>query len=286
MANIDPKSKPPIVLTIAGSDCSGGAGIQADIKTINQFGGFAMSVVTAVTAQNSAEVSNVYVLKADIVSAQITAVLTDYPIKAIKIGMIGSADIAKVCAKAIASQLEGFPHIPIIIDTPLMATSGFELGNEHVLAAYKQHLFPIAHLITPNIDEAAKILNCQPAVSAKQMQQQAKALLALGSKAVLLKGGHLHANTSAKEQEAIDVLYDGTNQLMLRAPWVKVENTHGTGCALSSAIAVNMAQGKPLHQAVQLAKQWLTNCLKNSHNMRLGGSSGPVNTSISPKFAD
>ena len=283
----DRESKqPPIVLTIAGSDSSGGAGIQADLKTIAAFDCFGMSVITAITAQNSQGIDLVHVLPSEVVRTQLKTIFDDYPISAIKIGMVGTKDIVQV----LADQLSLLKNVPIILDTPLVSTTQSPLAKEGVVEAMLEHLFPLAQLVTPNLDEAGIFLNKELASSVDEMMSQAKELKQFGSSAVLLKGGHLHGFEEG--EQAWDVFYDGVALETLTAPWVKVSHTHGTGCVLASAIAAQVAKnevlgrGKPLVKMVNGAKKWLAECLALSSDMGLGMGSGPVKISKLPKFTD
>lgn len=284
--NSDPdKPDMPVVLTIAGSDCSGGAGVQADLKTINGFGCFGMSVITAITAQNSSEMSQVHVLPGDVVKAQLDALLDDYSFSAIKIGMIGSRSIARV----VAERLGNLQDVPIILDTPLRATVGGVLGGEALdegalARALVEFLFPLATLITPNIEEAGQFLARDEASDQDEMIEQARALLALGGDAIFLKGGHLKRRELDDNDAAIDIFDDGATMRILQAEWVGVRHTHGTGCALASAIAASMAKGASRLEAVLTSKDWLTHCLQNSQNMGFGCGSGPLNITFSSEI--
>ncbi len=285
---------PPIALTIAGSDSSGGAGIQADLKTFTAFDCFGMSVLTAVTAQNSTRIDQIHLIPKDVIDAQLEAVLSDYPIKAIKIGMIGHPETAQIIANKLHNR-----SMPIILDTPLKSSTGNILGQESrgpenkgqegrvqksLAQALVQHLFPISDIVTPNLDEAAILLGQPEARSEDEMIAQAKALYQLGVKAVLLKGGHL-PQTSGRDQEyATDVFYDGQEPQTLTAPWVNIPHNHGTGCALASAISAQMSHGFSLLEAISSAKRWLATCLVKSQQMGLGHGSGPINIIKSPKF--
>ena len=276
----------PIVLTIAGSDSSGGAGIQADLKTFAAFDCFGMSVLTAITAQNSQGIDLVHVLPEEVVSAQLKAVLDDYPIAAIKIGMIGTKEIVQLLAK----QLAQLKNVPIILDTPLVSTTQGSLAKEGVIDALLEHLFPLARLVTPNLDEAGAFLNKELAHSVHEMTVQAQELKQFGSSAVLIKGGHRQG--VEEDRQVVDVFYDGKALKTLAAPWVKVSHTHGTGCVLASAIAAQVAKtkmfgnDKPFVKMVNDAKMWLAECLALSSDMGLGRGSGPVKISKLPKFKD
>lgn len=266
-------TEPDIVLTIAGSDSSGGAGIQADLKSFMSVGVYGASVVTAVTAQNTATVHGVHVVPADMVGAQIDAVLSDLPVKAVKIGMVGSRENASV----IAARLLSFDVETIIVDTPMISGTGSPLGNDRVRRALVDELLPIATVITPNLAEAGMFLSQPPAKNAGEMVAQAKALRQLDAKAVLVKGGHLGETSGELPTRAVDVLDAGEDVVFLEAEWVDVPHTHGTGCSLSAAIAAFMAKGEPLEAAVKKAKAWLTTTLKGSKHMQIGSGPGPLN---------
>ncbi len=275
-------------MTIAGSDSSGGAGIQADLKVFSAFDLHGASAITAVTAQNTTGVKAIHQVPFDIIEAQLEMVLSDLDVKAVKIGMIGAPEVAPL----IARQLQAFSITEIIVDTPLYTTTGASLGGAEIGAALIEHLFPVATLITPNLREAALLLEQQVAHSVAEMQQQAEALYRLGARAVLVKGGHLRDEFGGVENsadqtdaaEAIDVFYDGTVMRQFSAPFVDVAHTHGTGCALSSAIAALMAKGYGLTSAIQEAKGWLSHGLQNSADMGIGAGSGPVKIVKMPYF--
>jgi len=275
---------PPIALTIAGSDSSGGAGIQADLKTFAAFDCFGMSVLTAVTAQNSTSLDSIHLVPNDVIEAQLEAVLSDYPIKAIKIGMIGHPKTAQIIAKKLQNLA-----VPLVLDTPLKTSTGASLTQDRsqldsLGQALVQHLFPISDIVTPNLDEAAFLLGQRAACSEDEMISQAKALYETGAKAVLLKGGHMPQTSGQAQKYAIDVFYNGKKPQTLRAPWVDMSHNHGTGCALASAISAQMSHGLSLFEAISRAKIWLVTCLADSQQMGLGHGSGPVNISKSPQI--
>lgn len=261
-----------VVLSIAGSDSSGGAGIQADLKSFTNLDCYGATVITAVTAQNTTGVQAVHVVPSEIVAAQIDAVLEDLPVKAVKIGMVGSEENAAVIASRLSDV--GIEHV--VLDTPLISGTGSPLGNEKVRRAIEAHLFPISSLITPNLAEAALFLKTQPAGSVDEMVHQAKSLLDREAAAVLLKGGHLR-ETSAQSLDAIDVLVTNNAIDYYEAAFVETENTHGTGCALSAAITAFLAKGQSQKSAIEKAKAWLTIGLRNSFKMGFGQGPGPVN---------
>ena len=214
------------VLTIAGSDSGGGAGIQADLKTFSARGTFGCSVLTAITAQNTKAVTAVHPIPNDIVAAQIEAVLSDIDVHAIKIGMLGAPDLIATVAQA----LEAFQG-PIVLDPVMVAKSGDPLLPDHAVAALTEQLLPRATVLTPNIPEAARILNAAPEAAAEALRQQGRALLELGPKSVLMKGGH------GQGPVCTDWLITHEGETPLTSERIATTNTHGTGCSLSSAIA-------------------------------------------------
>lgn len=254
---------PAKILSIAGSDPSGGAGIQADLKTFAAFGCYGMAAISALTAQNTLGVQGVSVVPADFVGQQIDSIFADIAVDAVKIGMVG----APQNAAAIAGALSRAKAQNIVLDPVLVATSGHELGGD-VMAAPLQKMFLLARVVTPNLIEAARLLGGGAAPSADDMRDLALRLHALGAPAVLVKGGHL-------EGDALDLLYDGARFYEFTAPRVPTRNTHGTGCALSSAIAALLGQGFALPEAVGAAKAWLTRALKAGAEIHIGGGHGP-----------
>ncbi len=258
---------PPIALTIAGSDPSGGAGIQADLKTFSALGVYGASVITALTAQNTQGVSGVFTIPADFIAAQFRSVVSDLSVSAIKTGMLG--DVATV--EIVASLLHETPGIPVVIDPVMVATSGDVLLRADAVDAVRRILIPRAALITPNIPEAGRLLDCAAAETESEMRVQAEALMALGCQAVLLKGGHSEA------AEAVDVLFDGRSYFAFRRPRIVTSNTHGTGCTLSAAIAAGLAKGEAVEAAVAKAKEFVWNALSAGAHMHIGkGGNGPV----------
>lgn len=252
------------LLTIAGSDCSGGAGIQADLKTFTVLGSYGMSVITAITAQNTTGVRAVDLVSAAMVRDQLKAVLEDIPPDAIKIGMLG--DVAQVAV--IVDALTPWANaIPIVVDPVMVATSGAVLTASETVQAMITGLFPLATLITPNLAEG-EVLSGQVISTHRDMETAARRMQALGAKAVLVKGGHL-------EGGADDCLFDGQDMHWFQRPLLKNPNTHGTGCTLSSAIAVYLAQGHTLPEAVAAAKTFVFHAIQ--HNEPLGTGRGPLN---------
>jgi hydroxymethylpyrimidine/phosphomethylpyrimidine kinase len=255
----------PIALTIAGSDSSGGAGIQADLKTFSALGVYGASVLTALTAQNTRGVSAIHSVPADFVGAQIDAVLDDLDVRAVKIGMAGSAETVRT----IAGRLETV-EIPVVLDPVMVAESGDPLLDEHAEKALREELLPLADLVTPNLHEAARLLGQPVAADETEMRAQARSLHDLGARAVLIKGGH------GEGAEAVDILFDGTSYDRVAAPRVETKNAHGTGCTLSSAIAAGLAHGASLRDAVYRAKAYITEALSHADELDVGQGAGPV----------
>ncbi|WP_029406531.1 bifunctional hydroxymethylpyrimidine kinase/phosphomethylpyrimidine kinase [Thiomicrorhabdus sp. Milos-T2] len=250
----------PTILTIAGSDCSAGAGIQADLKSIHANGGYALTVATAVTAQNSHGVKQVYALPAEQVKAQLNAIIEDYKIAAIKIGMLANAQIMEVVIEC----LKPLQEVPIVLDTVLLSSSGKPLLEENAVEVMVNKLFPLVTLITPNIPEMLKLLNLESNQATKSSLEPEFVLKQLKIKKwpnCLLKGGH------SQEEQAIDyLLLAAKNQAIdYASPRIKAQHNHGTGCTLSSAIATQLAKGHSIEDAVNEAKSYLFKTLKTAH---------------------
>jgi hydroxymethylpyrimidine/phosphomethylpyrimidine kinase len=256
----------PNVLTIAGSDSGGGAGIQADLKTFSALGTYGLSVITALTAQNTRTVTAIHEVPALFVTAQLDAVFDDIEIAAVKIGMLSSPAIIE----AVAEGLRRRGARPIVVDPVMVAKSGDRLLREDAVSALKEHLLPLATLITPNLPEAAVLLGTAMAPDEAGMVEAAAGLRALGPRAVLLKGGHREA------ADSIDVLDDGGAPLTLAAPRITSGNTHGTGCTLASAIAALLARGRTLRAAVQETKTYITEAIRAADRLSVGHGHGPV----------
>jgi hydroxymethylpyrimidine/phosphomethylpyrimidine kinase len=256
----------PIALTIAGSDSSGGAGIQADLKTFAALGVYGASVVTALTAQNTQGVTGIHQVPADFVTAQIDAVFSDLAVGAVKIGMV--ADLAVI--GAIAAGLAKWRPKHVVLDPVMVATSGDRLLKADAVEALRKKLVPLASLITPNLPEAAALLD-EPIASAENaIADQGKRLFALGARAVLIKGGH------GQGSESIDYLVTAGGTIALSAPRVKTKNTHGTGCSLSSAIAAGLAKGEDMETAVRKAKAWISDAIAAADRFSVGNGHGPI----------
>ncbi len=258
---------PHCVLTIAGSDSSGGAGIQADIKAISAIGCYAASVITALTAQNTQGVQGIFAVPAAFVAAQMDSVFSDLTISAVKIGMLSDRDIIDVVATGL--KKEAIQHV--VLDPVMVAKGGAALLQADQVSYLKERLFPSATLITPNIQEAEQLLG-QPIKTAVAMEAAAITLGGSFGMAVLVKGGHLNTLRSS------DVLYDPKAGLShwFHADRVGTPNTHGTGCTLASAIASFLAQGNELVPAIELAKQYLTKAIRSGSRFSIGKGHGPV----------
>jgi hydroxymethylpyrimidine/phosphomethylpyrimidine kinase len=254
-----------IALTIAGSDSGGGAGIQADLKTFSALGVYGASVITALTAQNTRGVTGIHDAPADFVTQQIDAVLSDLKVDAVKIGMLSQPATIAAVAKGLAAY-KG----PIILDPVMVAASGDRLLVPEAVAALKAELIPLASLITPNLPEAAALLNREIAADEDAMTQQGRALLAQGAKAVLVKGGH------GTGDESVDVLITPEKTRRYAARRIATQNTHGTGCTLSSAIAAFCARGLRLENAIAEAKDYLTGAIAAADRLKIGHGHGPV----------
>ncbi|SOH93884.1 hydroxymethylpyrimidine/phosphomethylpyrimidine kinase [Monaibacterium marinum] len=254
------------VLSIAGSDPSGGAGIQADIKAISANGAFAMAAVTALTAQNTQGVSGVHLVPPAFVGQQITSIFDDIRVDAIKIGMIGNAEIADAVATALGPHLD----IPAVLDPVMIAKGGATLLADSAITIMRDTLLPLAHVLTPNLPEAAHLLGVAAATSRQEMIEQATTLLALGPRAILLKGGHLDGDISP------DLLITKSDQHWFDAPRIPTKNTHGTGCTLSAALAAQIAKGMSLPEAVATAKAYVADAIATADQLSVGHGHGPT----------
>jgi hydroxymethylpyrimidine/phosphomethylpyrimidine kinase len=255
----------PVALTVAGSDSSGGAGIQADLKTFAALGVYGASVVAALTAQNSKGVFAVHDVPPDIVAAQIDAVFSDFDIAAVKIGMLANAPIVKTVAAALVSRSAR----NVVLDPVMRASAGADLLRADAAPALRE-LIGHVRVLTPNLPEAAALLDARPARDEAEMRAQAEKLLALGAGAVLIKGGH------AGGTESIDLLVDREGCLRLAAPRVPTRNTHGTGCTLASAIAAGLAKGLPLDQAAREAKAYVSAAIAAADRLGVADTNGPL----------
>lgn len=254
-----------IALTIAGSDSGGGAGIQADLKAFSALGVYGASVLTAVTAQNTRGVTAVEQVSPATVGAQMDAVLDDLKVGAIKLGMLFSSEIIA----EVARRLDG--RIPVVLDPVMIAKSGDALLQDAAVEALISQLVPRAALLTPNLPEAARLLDAQPARDADEMEAQGRALCARGAGAVLMKGGH------GGGPICTDVLVlPGAPPVLLEAPRIETRNTHGTGCTLSAAIAAGLAKGQSLPKAVRTAHAYLQGAIRAADRLTVGSGHGPV----------
>jgi hydroxymethylpyrimidine/phosphomethylpyrimidine kinase len=252
-----------VALTIAGSDSSGGAGIQADLKTFQAHGVFGMSAVTAVTVQNTQKVYHIQEMTPRIVHDQITCLFDDSEIHAVKIGMVSSIELIQAIAKA----LKVVEPPPVVLDPVMISKSGYRLLNQDAQDALTQYLFPLSEVVTPNIYEA-EVLIGETIRTVDEMKAAAKKIMKLGADKVVVKGGHLGGG------RATDILFDGQEFKVLESRRVETKNTHGTGCTFSSAIAANIALGKGFFEAVALAKTYITGAIENS--LSIGQGHGPT----------
>jgi hydroxymethylpyrimidine/phosphomethylpyrimidine kinase len=254
------------VLSIAGSDPSGGAGIQADLKAFAARGVYGMAALTALTAQNTRGVSGVHLVPAAFVADQIRSVLSDIRVDAVKIGMIANAEIAD----AVANVLRRHRDIPVVLDPVMVAKGGANLLDPDAVDVLTRRLLPLASVLTPNLPEAAALLHADVAQSRKAMAEQSEALRSLGPAAVLVKGGHLAGD------ESPDVLATSDGLHWFEAIRVPTVNTHGTGCTLSSALAAELAKGDELHHAVAASKAYLAEAVAKADTLNVGSGHGPV----------
>ena len=261
------------VLTIAGSDSGGGAGIQADLKTFAALGAYGMSAITALTAQNTLGVTGIHAVPPDFLAAQIDAVASDIGVHAVKIGMLHAPEIAQAVAQAI--DRHALPHV--VLDPVMVSATGATLIEPPAVQTLVAELFPRAALITPNLDEAALLLG-RPVQTAQDMPAAAQALLQMGARAVLLKGGHLPGD------QVLDVLIErGGESHAMQHERVATGNLHGAGCTLSSALAVFLAQDLPLRLAAEAARSFVLDAIKEGAMVKTGQGVGPLNHGFSPR---
>ena len=261
-----PAMTTPVALTIAGSDSSGGAGIQADLKTFAALGVYGASAITALTAQNTKGVTGIHAVPATFVTAQIDAVFSDLDVAAVKIGMVAQA----ASIDAIAAALARWKPRHVVLDPVMVATSGDRLLAAEAVTALRAKLMPLASVITPNLPEAAALLEEPIARSEAEIESQGRRLLSLGCRAVLIKGGH------GEGAESTDYLVAADTTLALAAPRVATRNTHGTGCSLSSAVAAGLAKGEDLATAVRNAKGWISAAIGSADRFSVGHGHGPI----------
>jgi hydroxymethylpyrimidine/phosphomethylpyrimidine kinase len=256
----------PVALTIAGSDSSGGAGVQADLKTFAALGVYGASVITALTAQNTIGISGIHAVPANFVTAQIDAVFGDLDVKAVKIGMLAQ----RGAIKAVVAGLSRWSPKHVVLDPVMVATSGDRLLAQDAVTSLRNDLIPRASLITPNLPEAAALLEEPVAESEAAIARQGERLLSMGCGAVLIKGGH------GQGSESTDYLFKGGQTTALAAPRIATKNTHGTGCSLSSAIAAGLAKGESMEAAVRAAKAWISAAIEAADRLNVGHGHGPV----------
>lgn len=251
------------VLSIAGSDCSGGAGIQADLKTCSAHGVFGMSVIVSVVAENTSRVIDIQNISTDIIGKQIDAVFEDIAVNAVKVGMLSDTD----CMKVVANKLKEYMPAHIVIDPVMYAKNGCPLMHPNAVGILIKNVLPLATVLTPNIPEAEIIAKIK-INSEQDMKNAAVKICAMGCKNVLIKGGHYIGN-------AVDILFDGKDFYRFETQRINTKNTHGTGCTLSSAIASNLANGNDICTAVKRAKDYVTIAI--AHSLNIGKGCGPTN---------
>jgi hydroxymethylpyrimidine/phosphomethylpyrimidine kinase len=254
--------KIPRILTIAGSDSGGGAGIQADLKTISALGGYGMSAITALTAQNTLGVQGIHEVPVEFIEKQMDSVLTDIGADAVKTGMLANSEIIS----AIAQKMRQYRIINLVVDPVMVAKGGALLIRQEAIRSLITQLLPIARIVTPNLHEA-QVLTQLTLSTPEDMKNAARKIHGMGAGHVIVKGGHLQG-------KALDILYDGKEFLEFEADRIETKNTHGTGCTFSAAIAVGLAQGKPVVEAVAQAKEYITTAIRFSLN--IGQGHGPT----------
>jgi hydroxymethylpyrimidine/phosphomethylpyrimidine kinase len=259
------------LLVIAGSDSSGGAGIQADIKTAQAFGVYAQTAITAVTVQNTLGVTGAHIVPLDVVRGQIIACLSDIGADAIKTGMLGSADMVEMVAGVLA---EHAPGIPLVVDPVMVAKGGSKLLDDGAVACLKKRLLPLASVITPNLPEAEVLTGIYPQ-SEHRIRNAAMVFKMLGVESVLFKGGHAPFSNETSGETVRDVLWSGGEFVPFEVPRQDTRHTHGTGCTMATAIACGLAQGRTLLDAVSRAHMFVQNAIRTAPG--LGGGHGPLN---------
>jgi hydroxymethylpyrimidine/phosphomethylpyrimidine kinase len=265
--------KYPVVLTIAGSDSGGGAGIQADLKTISALGCFGTTAITAVTVQNTLGMTGIHPIPVEFVKAQIKAVMDDLKPSAIKIGMVYSAELAHSIAEALIDH----PQVPVVFDPVMVATSGDQLIANDALESLIKNLFPIANLVTPNLNEAA-ILSGIKIKTLRDMKAAAVQIMKYGCNAVLIKGGHL------KGPDLFDVYLDNSGaEHIFTSKTIPTLNTHGTGCSLSAAISSFIALGEDLNVSISNGKKYVQHAIEHGKNVKTGTGPGPLNHFFDPQ---
>ena len=256
----------PTALTIAGSDSGGGAGIQADLKAFSALGVYGASVITAVTAQNTQKVTAVHNIPDKIIAAQIETVLSDIRIDALKVGMLATSSIIHTVARGLK-----FQSAPVVLDPVMIAKSGDSLLHEDAISALRSYLLPMATLLTPNLPEAAVLLDTKVASTFDELEDQGHALLNMGPQAVLMKGGH------ARGPNCVDILVlSDAPTIRLTTPRIETPNTHGTGCTLSSSITAEIAKGLTITKATRKAHSYLKGAIAAADGLGIGSGHGPV----------
>jgi hydroxymethylpyrimidine/phosphomethylpyrimidine kinase len=252
----------PKVLTIAGSDSGAGAGIQADLKTFAALGVYGTSVITAITAQNTVKVSKIFELSADLVAAQIDAVMEDIGAQAVKTGMLANAAIIEVTA----AKIRQYDLKTLVVDPVMVAKSGDLLLRKDAIQALRSRLIPLAKVVTPNLPEAEALTEMK-LTRAREIEEGARRIIAMGAQSVVIKGGH-------RRGPAVDLFFDGKKVRELRSPRIRTRHTHGTGCTFSAAIAAYLARGEEIEVAVALAKKYITRAIR--HGFAVGSGHSPV----------
>jgi hydroxymethylpyrimidine/phosphomethylpyrimidine kinase len=256
----------PNVLTIAGVDPSGGAGVLADLKAFSALGAYGTGVVAALTAQNTTGVTGVHAVPVDFIERQIDTLFADVRIDAVKLGMLGTAEITR----AVAARLRHHGVTRLVVDPVMVAKSGHHLLAADAVAALRDEVLPLAEVLTPNLPEAEVLLGGEAVRDVARMREAARRLRALGPRVVMVKGGHLPG------AECVDVIDDGTGQLELRSPRIATKNTHGTGCTLSAAIAALLPQRPGVREAIRDARDYLMGALAAADELSVGHGHGPV----------
>ena len=252
----------PKALTIAGSDSGGGAGIQADLKTFAALGVYGTSVITAITAQNTVKVTKIFELSPELVGAQIDAVLQDIGAHALKTGMLANAAIIEI----VAAKIRHYDLNNLVVDPVMVAKSGDLLLRKDAIRTLRSRLIPLASVVTPNLPEAEELTEMK-LTRQNEIEEAAHRIIAMGAQSVVIKGGH-------RRGPAIDLFFDGKRSRVLRAPRIRTRHTHGTGCTFSAAIAAQLAIGKPLEEAVVLAKKYITQAIRQG--FAVGSGHSPV----------
>jgi len=268
--NLKALDEPPVCLTIAGHDPSGGAGIVADIKTFTAFGCFATAAITSLTFQNTTGVFGATHQTSDTIRGQVEPVIQDFPVAAVKTGMLPTGEIIEETARLVREN--NLPNF--VVDPVVRSTSGFDLINDAALRILIEKLFPLAAVVTPNIAEAERITNLKIETE-QERRAAAKKIRELGARAVLIKGGHFANAELENQRTASDLLLDESGFTVFEAEWIETTATHGTGCTLASAIAANLALGKDLKTAISIAKKFVTEAIRTAP--RLGHGNSPVN---------